>query len=301
MVCYAGHAKQLSARLAIRYAAARLVQDQERAPPECAWCTCCAEWLVMQYERPLGGSGSGLGFIARSAEGRSGSGLVDRMGGLEPLTDRCPVLRYQDFMVNEVDTQGHVVRLTSLQSLTPPEEKPAAAAPAAANGKRAVAVNGADADETTRNGGCCCPCRRSIFAVRLGASPPPKVKTSAWRDDASLLPVSQELTPGQPTFTRSMQSILRKALTQLSTTSPSLLGRRMRSCSLRSSPRRCAGSASTRNSTAAELRLTAMRRPPIGPQPMATYPAAIHQALRSWPLFRQQGHVSQPMHRQTPH
>ena len=30
--------------------------------------------------------------------------------------------RYQDFMVNEVDTAGNVVRLTSLQPLTPPSE-----------------------------------------------------------------------------------------------------------------------------------------------------------------------------------
>jgi hypothetical protein len=47
-------------------------------------------------------------------------------------------------MVNEIDTNGHVVHLTSLQALTPPEEKPPKAAPVAANGRSATAGNAVD-------------------------------------------------------------------------------------------------------------------------------------------------------------
>lgn len=42
------------------------------------------------------------------------------------------MVRYCDFLVNEVDTAGHVVRLTSLQSLSLAKPEPQAAASPAA-------------------------------------------------------------------------------------------------------------------------------------------------------------------------
>ena len=55
-------------------------------------------------------------------------------------------------MVNEIDTNGRVVHLTSLQPLTPAEEKPPRAATVAANGQSATTGNAAGVDELAANG-----------------------------------------------------------------------------------------------------------------------------------------------------
>ena len=55
-------------------------------------------------------------------------------------------------MVNEIDTHGHVVHLTSLQPLTPPEEKPPIGASAIANGQSDPATKEAGVDNLATNG-----------------------------------------------------------------------------------------------------------------------------------------------------